>query len=153
MKPVWTRQSGVTLIELVISIVVIAIAVGAVLGVLTSATGASADPMIRQQAIAIAQSHLEEILLKPLDDPDAVDGEGARAAFDDLDDYDGLATTGARDQFDTPITGLEIYAVAVTVVSSAALPGIAAADALRVDVRVTRAPDIDITLSGYRTRF
>lgn len=147
------RQRGVTLIELVVSIVVIAIAVSAVLGVLTSTTGASADPMIRQQAIAIAESYLEEILLKPFDDPDGADGEAARTLFDDVDDYDGMSDAGARDQFDAPIAGLADYAVAVSVAASGALPAIAAADAVRVDVRVTRVPDIDITLSAYRTRF
>lgn len=147
------RQSGVTLIELVVAIVVIAVAVSAVLGVLTINTGASADPMIRQQAIAIAQSHLEEILLKSFDDPDGADGEASRALYDDLDDYDGMTTVGARDQFDAAIAGLGLYTVAVAVSPSSALPAIAASDAMRVDVRVTRAPDIDITLSGYRTRF
>ncbi len=148
-----THQQGVTLIELVISIVVISIAVSAVLGVLTVNTGASADPMIRQQAIAIAQSHLEEIILKSFDDPDGVDGEASRALYDDLDDYDGMTTVGARDQFDTAIAGLALYTVAVAVSPSAALPAVGAVDAMRVDVRITRSPDIDITLSGYRTRF
>lgn len=146
-------QTGVTLIELVVAIVVVSLAVTAVLGVLTVNTAASADPMVRRQAVAIAESHLEEILLKPFDDPDGSDGEASRPDFDDVDDYDGLTTSGARDQFDVAIAGLEPYDVAVAVTASSALPAIASTDALRVDVRVTRAPDIDITISAYRTRF
>ena len=146
-------QRGVTLIELVVAIVVVAIAVSAVLGVLTSTTAASADPLVRQQAIAIAESYLEEIALKPFADPDGIDGEVARDQFDDVDDYDGLLDTGARNQLDAPIAGLADYDVSVAVSSSGALPGIAAAEALRIDVRVLRAPDIDLTLSAYRTNF
>ena len=153
MTALRSNQRGVTLIELVVAIVVVAIAVSAVLGVLTSTTAASADPLVRQQAIAIAESYLEEIALKPFADPDGTDGEAARNQFDDVDDYDGLLDTGARNQLDAPIAGLGDYDVSVSVTASGALPGIGAAEALRIDVRVVRAPDIDVILSTYRTDF
>jgi len=145
-------QRGVTLIELVVSIVIIGIAAGAVLGVLTVTTGASADPMIRHQAVAIADAYLEEILLKPFTDPDGVDGEAARVDFDDVDDYDGLFDSGARDQFDNAIGALNDYDVSVSVTPSSGLTSAPAADTLRIDVTVSRAPDIDFTVSGYRLR-
>ncbi|MEM9057800.1 MAG: type II secretion system protein [Pseudomonadota bacterium] len=147
------NQTGITLIELVIAIVVTAIAVGTVLARFANTTGASADPMVRRQAVAIAESYLEEITVKPVDDPDGIDGEATRPLFDDVDDYDGLSDAGARDQFNVAIAGLDAYAVTVAVSASGALPGVAAGDALRVDVRVARAPDIDITLSSYRLRY
>lgn len=147
------KQGGVTLVELLVSIVIVSIAASGVLGVLSMTTAASADPMIRHQASAIAEAYLEEILLKPIDDPDGVDGEASRANFDDLDDYDGLADTGARDQFGTPIAGLSDYNVAVGVSPSAALPAIPVSNALRVDVVVTHGVDISFVLSGYRTRY
>ena len=147
------RQSGVTLVELLVSIVIVAIAASSVLGLLSITGASSADPMVRQQAVAIGDAYLEEILLKPFTDPDGVDGEAARTDFDDLDDYDGLADAGARDQFDNPIPGLGTYAVAVSVAGSAGLPGVPAADAMRVDVTVVRAPYVNFTISGYRTRF
>lgn len=146
------RQDGVTLVELVVAIVVIGIAASIVLGVLASNVNASADPMVRQQAVAIARAYLEEILLRDFDDPDGVDGEVARVDFDDVDDYNGLVNAGARDQFDNAIAGLADYNVAVNVVSSGVLPGVPAADALRVDVTVSRPPFLNFTLSGYRTR-
>lgn len=147
------RQRGATLVELLVSIVIVAIASSTILGVLAMTSGSSADPMIRHQAAAIAESYLEEILLKPLVDPDAVDGEALRADFDDLDDYDGLSDAGARDQFGVPMAGLDAYNVSVTVVPSAGLGGIPAADALRVDVVVSHTNDINFVLSGYRTRY
>ncbi len=148
-----TDQRGVTLVELLLSIVVVSVAASAVLGVMSMTTARSADPMIRHQASAIAEAYLEEILLKPLTDPDGADGEAARADFDDLDDYDGLSDAGARDQFGVPIAGLGAYNVAVTVTPSSALPAVPIADALRVDVIVTHSNIVNFALSGYRTRF
>lgn len=148
-----TPQSGVTLVELLVSIVIVGIAASSVLGLLSTTGASSADPMVRQQAVAIGEAYLEEILLKPFTDPDGVDGEASRPDFDDLDDYDGLADAGAHDQFGNPIPGLGSYAVAVSVTASAGLAGVPPADALRVDVTVVRAPYVDFTLSGYRTRF
>jgi len=146
------KQDGVTLVELLVSIVIVSIAASGVLGVLSMTTAASADPMIRHQAAAIAEAYLEEILLKPITDPDGNDGEAARADYDDLDDYDGLADIGARDQFGTPIPGLGNYNVAVAVSPSAGLPAVPSADALRVDIVITHGVDINFALSGYRTR-
>jgi MSHA pilin protein MshD len=145
-------QSGVTLIELVMSIVVISIAASAVLGLLSQSAGTSANAMIAAQAVSIAEAYIEEIALNTFDDPDGVDTETLRGAFDDIDDYDGLADVGAHDQFGNAIPGLDAYVVSVSVQTSPALPGVAAGDALRIDVRVSRAPFVDFTLSTYRTR-
>ncbi len=146
------RQSGVTLIELIISIVVIAIAIGGVLGVLSQSVGRSADAMVMTQAVAVAEAYLEEITLKSFADPDGVDGEANRVDFDDVDDYDGLVDVGARDEFGVAIAALSRYTVRVQVVSSAALTSVPGADAKRVDVRVTYAPNVTVTLSAYKTR-
>ena len=147
------RQSGVTLIELVVSIVVVALAAGAVLGVLARSVETSADAMVLSQAVSIAEGYLEEITLKPFVDPDGVEPEAGRAAFDDVADYDGLVDVGARDQFGNPIPALAGYTVRVTVSASGALTGVPNADAKRVDVRVTYPPSVDLTLSAYKTRY
>jgi MSHA pilin protein MshD len=145
-------QTGATLVELLLSIVIVAIAASAVLGVLSTTNANSADPMLRHQAASIAEAYLEEILLKSFDDPDGVDGEVARVDFDDVDDYDGLLDAGARDQFGNPIVALSGYTVSVNVSPSAALPAVPAADALRVDVNVAWESRINFIVSGYRTR-
>ena len=62
-------QSGVTLIELIITIVVISIALTGTLVVISRTVGGSADPMIVRQAVGVAEAYLEEILLKPYYDP------------------------------------------------------------------------------------
>jgi len=141
-----------TLIELVIAIVVVAIAVSAILGVLSRNVEHSADAMIMSQAVSIAEAYMEEVSLKAFADPDGIDGEALRADFDDADDYAGLVDNGAYDQFGNAIAGLAGYTVSVAVGPSTALPGIAGADALRIDVRVAYAPYIDYVLSAYKTR-
>ena len=145
-------ERGATLIELVISIVVIAIAASAVLGLLSRTVGRSADAMVMSQAVAIAEAYLEEISLKAYVDPDGVDGETLRPAFDDVDDYHGLVDNGARDQFGTALAALAQYTVTVTVAASTALAGVPGADAERIDVRVTYPGNGTVALTGYKTR-
>jgi MSHA pilin protein MshD len=145
-------ERGVTLIELIVSILIVAIAASAVLGVLSRSAGRSADAMIMAQAVSIAEAYLEEISLKAYADPDGVDGETVRTDFDDVDDYNGLVDSGARNQFGTAIAALSRYTVTVTVGTSAALTSVPSGDALRIDVRVTYTPNVTVALSGYRTR-
>ncbi len=146
------ENRGFTLIELVISIVVVSVALGGVLMAINYTVTHSADPMLQHQAVAIAESYLEEILLKPFADPDGVDSEGSRVLFDDVDDYNGLNDSGARDQTGTAIAGLTNYTVAVTVTSTA-LNGIGAADSKQITVTVSHPVGFNISLTGYRTNY
>lgn len=143
-------QRGFSFIELVISIVLISVAVGGVLLAYTNTVAGSSDPLIREQAVAVAESYLEEILSKPFDDPDGVDGEGSRAAFDDVDDFAGLSQEPQLP--DGTTLGLGAYTVNVTLVATS-LNGIAAAASWRVDVSVSHSSGESITLTGYRTDY
>ena len=147
------RQSGGTLIELVIAIVIISISVSAILMALSTSLAQSADPMIRHQAVSLAEAYLEEIALKPFADPDGVDGEASRDLFDDVDDYNTLVDVGARDQFNAALAGLEDYTVTVAVTASSALPSIASTDLFLISVTITHAAQIDFTISAYRANF
>lgn len=146
------HERGATLIELIISIVIIAIAASAVLGLLSTNVGRSADAMVLAQAVSIAEAYLEEISLKPFADPDGVDGEAVRTDFDDVDDYHGLVDSGARNQFGTALAPLSQYTVTVTVAASTALTSVPGADAERIDVQVTHPGNVTVALSGYKTR-
>lgn len=57
------RQQGLTLIELLMFIVIISVALLGILTVLNMTSARSADPLRRKQAIAIAESLLEEVQL------------------------------------------------------------------------------------------
>lgn len=152
------RTAGLTLIELVISIAVIGIALtGTLLGIHRTIAH-SADPMIQQQAAAIAEAYLEEALAKPYLDPDTGTvcpaAEPSRDLYDNTCDYGGLDDSGAQSQDGSPVAGLEAYRVRVTVDTAANLNGLTgSAQVLRVDVRVTRGNRVDVTLSGYRANY
>ena len=154
-------QHGTTLIELVVSLLVISIAITGTLVAISRATLHSADPVIEYQSSAIAHAYLEEILLKAYYDPDLGAGGGAcpppeatRDLFDNVCDYAGIDDMGAEDQDATPVPGLGAYRVRVSVDTASTLNDLAgSADVLRVDVRVTHAPLVDLSLTGYRARF
>ena len=151
------RQRGITLIELVISIVVLAIVVVGVLSALGTLVGRSADPMIRQQSIAIAQAYLEEIQSMAFALPGggcpAVPGSGGRSDFSNICHYHNLTDSGAVDQNGNPITGLADYDVVVTVTASSGLGGLSSANAARIDVTVTGPTNEALVMTGYRTNY
>lgn len=155
------RQTAFTLIEVLVTIVLIAIASAALLGVFTNLIRTSADPVIQQQASTIAESYLEEILLRPFDDPQGevagggLEGdEGGRGGYDDVQDYQGLPAGPAADQFGNPIPALGDYIVSVAVTDAALNDiGVGTGDALRIDVTVTHPAVASITLTGYRTNY
>ena len=61
---------GATLVELVIAIVIISIVLSVLFLLTSRTTQHSVDPMIQEQASAIGQAYLEEILQKGFCDPD-----------------------------------------------------------------------------------
>ena len=157
------KLRGATLVELVITIVIISISVGAVIGTLSKMTAHSADPMIEAQAVAIAESYLEEIMLKSYLDPTTgtvcpAAPAGGRSVYDNICDYNGLVNVGALDQSGAAPTGLNLsaYTVTVTVNQAASLNNLSgSAQVLRVDVNVVFGDGslVNITLSGYRTNY
>ena len=57
-------QAGLTLIELIVFIIIVSVALAGVLTVLNVTTKSSADPMIRKNMLAIAESLMEEVQLQ-----------------------------------------------------------------------------------------
>lgn len=172
------RQRGLSLIELVMFIVIVSLALLGVLKIFAQATGASADPQLRRQALTIAESVLEEVSLMPFTycDPDDANVETATSAascatlaealgpeagenrfvtpqFDNVNDYNGYAMTGIVDLANTAVSGLGAYSASVSV-SPDALGSLSAAsgEALRISVTVTGPGGTSVTLDGYRTR-
>ncbi len=147
------RQRGVTLIELVVAITIVAIAVGGVLGAISAISRRSADAMVQQQAIAIAQAYLDEILQRWVVDPNGTPPNTGRGSWDTVDQYNGLVDVGAHDQNGNAIAALSSYTVSVAVTPSAALNGIASSAARRIDITVTQAAGTSVLLTGYRTAY
>jgi MSHA pilin protein MshD len=169
---------GLSLIELLMFIGIVSIALAAVLRTFVQAGSTSADPLLRRQALAIAESLLEEVQLMPFtfcDSEDAnvqtattaagcagaADASGPEAdetrtglpSFDHVNDYHGFTMAGIRDLTGAAITGLENYSASVSV-AAADLHTLAAAagDVLRISVTVTGPGSTSLTLTGYRSR-
>jgi MSHA pilin protein MshD len=157
------RERGATLVEVVLFILIVGIALSSVLGMLGFAVGRSADPLVQRQALAIAESLMQEIVAQPFttDDPDGgTDATGPEpgeargsptAPFDHVNDYQGYAMNGIVDAGGTPIAGLAAYSAQVTV-QAQALDGIAASDGLLITVSVAGPGGALVTLSGFRAR-
>jgi MSHA pilin protein MshD len=137
--------AGATLVELIVFIVIVSLAVAGVLLAINMATRGGADPMIRKNALSIAEALLEEVSLMPFtycdaDDAQAatataatlgatgclatVDGIGPEAGesryaaatpFDHIDDYNGFSMSPIVDITNSAIAGLANYSAAVAV--------------------------------------
>lgn len=132
------RQRGVTLVELVVAIVVIAMAGSALVGTLSYLAGTSGTTMRQAQAQAIADAYLAEITGKNFADPD-VDGEANRALFDDVNDYADFAGAEPGNFF----VSVEVNAGALTGIPNNAV--------WRVDVSVAYDANGTVVATGYRT--
>lgn len=146
------RCRGVTLVELIVTIVVIAAAVFGVIA-LTSATAArSADTMLQVQAVVIGESYLKEILQKPFGSDCS---PCTRTGMDKVGDYNGLLDVGVHDATGAAVANLSNYTVQVAVANSAlgAGPAVPAPQSELVTVTVTSPNGRSIALSGYRTLY
>lgn len=173
--PMRRKQGGVSLVELVMFIIIVSVAVVGILSVMNVTTRASADPARRKQAIAVAESLLEEVELQAFTfcdphDPNAdlatspascsivqglaPNGETryGEPRFDNVGDYNQFQMTGIRDIFNNPIAGLESYNANITVSQDGARFNVPNDAALRIDVTVNSGPT-SVTLSGYRFRY
>ena len=75
-------QAGLSLVELIMFIVIVSVGIAGVLSVLNLTAQKSADPQVRKQMLAIAESLLEEVSLKSFtycDPNDANAGTATRA--------------------------------------------------------------------------
>lgn len=175
-------QSGISLIELVMFMVIVSVGVVGILSVMNVTTQHSADPMVRKQAMAIAESLMEEIQLQPFTYCSADDAQAATATgsftgptgcagaaeglgpeagetryasstpFNHVNDYSGFAMTGITGLDGAAIAGLGNYNASVTITEQA-VGGVPAADSLQIEVRVTSGSAVDVTLTGYRMRY
>jgi|SRR5580692_6850113 MSHA pilin protein MshD len=145
LKPL---MRGVTLIELVVAIVILAIAVTSIIGFLSTIAARSADTLVREQAVAIASSYLNEVLAKSF----GTSGASPRANFTAVGDYNGLLDNGVHDQSGAAIANLNLFTVGVAVVPGA-LGAVPANEVVRVDVTVNHPSGVVVLLSGYRTLY
>ncbi len=161
------RQSGFTLIEMVVFMVVISFGLAALLLAYNHAVTRSADPIIRVRLLELAQSQLDDVMARKYDENSPIGGipacgsaeSGALAcggaigadsgensanpaSLDDVDDFHNAS--------DTPYTG---YTRTVSVAFAGSELGVANNQAKRITVTVTAPNNEQFTLSSYRANF
>jgi MSHA pilin protein MshD len=147
-----SRQSGISLIELIMFIVIVSIALAGILLGMNQITMHSADTMLRKQALTAAESLLEEIEAQAFSEiaSSPVTQGVSRTGFHNVMDYNNFNTTGIYAIDGTPVAGLNGYALTTTVVPTA-LGNISATSSVLLTVTVTDPMGEAIVASGYRT--
>jgi MSHA pilin protein MshD len=179
MRIACNNTKGFTLVELLIFVIITGIAVAAIAGLFAKNVGSSADPYLRQKALAVAKGYMDEILRQrwnhntPFGGGCVLTGSGqcqgvspanpaaapignegqARPDFDDVDDYHGL-NEAPTDQLGNLMAGYTGFNVQVQV----AQPGsnwnnVDARDVRVISVTVSTPSNETISLRGYRLNF
>ena len=162
------RQVGLTLIELIIFIIVVSVGLMGVLAVMNATAKSSADPVIRKQALSVAEAMMDEILSKDFQNDSTGDNTATptlgctpsttprcrlntvldRQNYNDVDDYDTWAQTGVF-QLDgslAPVLGNYTVGVSVLPMTLNAVAG------KQVTVTVVGGTET-VTLNGFRANF
>lgn len=144
------RTRGFTLVELVMGIVVMAVAVGGVLLAMRTTVAKSADPMIAHQGIAVAEAYMEEILTKNFTGASPVCA--TRATYNSASCYDGLSQPPTN-QAGTPIAALSAFTVTVGVGAAGTCNAGLGAGESRIAVTVTHPSGFSYQLDGCITDY
>lgn len=175
------RERGLSLIEVVVFIVVLGVGLAGMAILYNQLTLASVDPLVRKQAVAIANSLMEEIQLRPFtycdpDDPlvftasnpgacgiqevipppnEEAETRSGAPRFDNVNDYNTFSMAGILDVDSTPVAGLGGYSATVAVIPAGGdFPAaVPAAEALHITVTVTGPANVSVVLQGYRLRY
>lgn len=170
------RARGFSFVELVIFLVVSAIALVGVLALYQQAVARSSDVIASKQAMEAGYALLEEIQAMPftycqVGDPNASTATSAAGCslapqglapaagksrgslsspFANVGDYGGYSATRVADINGSPVPGLEAYSVLVTLTPKA-LAGVPSSSAVLIEIRIA-GPYGAQTISGYRLR-
>ena len=145
---------GFTLLEVVVTLVLLAVAALAISGLVAQIVGRSASPVLQTQALYLAEGYLEEAMLKAYADPDGVDEActSPRDLWDDVGDYTCLDTPAPpTDAAGGSLAGLSRYRVSMAV---GAPITVGRATTRRIEVRVTHLDGgLDLRLAALRAAY
>jgi len=167
------KQKGVTLIELVISIVILSIAFVAMMRSFSFSIGHSADPLWRNKTLKLGQLYLDEILAKNYDDSTPLGGEPfvtnpsclalgpetgeVRATYDDVDDYNGISNVVPTSLTGSLDSSYSSYRVSILVVCDGLTVNVTGAtpqnNAKKITVTVTPPGQSAVNFSVYKGNY
>ena len=151
------HRRGFTLIEMIIFIVIVSSALAGILSVMHSTVKASADPIVRKQAIALADSILEEILQKDYCDrsgsPTGTTRDDMRAVTDFNGTSNALFSGGTSPIPAALLAPTGKYTIGIAVASDSTTLGSAPnIPAKKITVTISWGTE-NISMTGYRTRY
>lgn len=160
-------QRGATLVELIITIVIISVAIAGVVGAFALISGRSADPLNQTRAVALAQLYGDEILSRKYDEATPTGGvprhsgcainteESDRADYDDVDDYNAVNDAAPSNADGDPLSPAAYngFRVSISVSCAGDEVGLAVADAKRIDIRIADPSGQDFLFTVYRANF
>jgi MSHA pilin protein MshD len=135
------RARGVTLVELVVSIVVISVAGAALAGTLAYLNGTGNTSILQAQAQSIANAYLNNILDKSF--------TSVAGPANDVNDYNGLNNPVALDAAGNAAGNFRVQVA----VGPGVLNGVPAAAVRRIDVTVAYGNGASVVATGYRTNY
>ena len=171
------QARGFTLIELVVVIVVLAVALTGVTLAINQAVQHSPDALVQTRAMELAQTYLDEIYSKRYDELSGQGGlprcdssdtnaqacsntlgseEGSnRLLFDDVDDYDGLNEQPPTSIVDgSNLNNYDSYGVQIAVVYAGSELGFTSnRRAKRITISITTPLGNTLPVSVYRVNF
>lgn len=154
-RPARSRPpGGFTLIELLFFILIVGIAVAGITQVYVVSAAATGDPMIRKQALTIAEGMMDEIALQPFAATGSSYTGTTRSLFDHASAYDGYTSNGVYTLDGQAVSGLAGYRLAVSVAHpGGAIGGVPASAIWLITVTVTDSASNSTVLTGYRFNY
>lgn len=179
LRPVTCSQignSGFTLVEMIVFIVVLAVGLSGVVLVINRTLLDAPEALINTRAMEISQLYLDEILTKkydentpqggspPCDSPGnpactaaagfgTDPGEAARDRYDDVDDYHNPGFQPVADANGNALPNYTDYEVRIDVTYAGTELGLASRRAKRISLTIRTPRNQQIPVTVYRTNF
>lgn len=146
------KQQGVTLVELVIAMSIIAIAIFGIISVFKLTITSSANPITRKQAVLISDSLMEEVLSKSFSKPSGGFAgpftANNREQFDSVSDYNGISINGITTIAGNTIPGLENYSANIMIENKAV--GLISSTNILMATIIVSGPNDTFVLKGFK---
>ena len=158
-------QRGVTLVELVITIVILGIALVAIVSAISASVSRGSNVLLQDRMIELSQAYMDEILGKRFDEDTPIGGfppvtscniateEADRADYDDVDDYNAIANEAPASQTSSDFSDYVGYEVTVTVSCDGGDLGVTNTRAKRVTLLITDPRGQSMTFAAYKGNY
>jgi MSHA pilin protein MshD len=163
--PVRPASSGFTLVETVVSMLIVGIMLAAAMATVSASARSQKSFSDRATASALAEDLMAEIVATSYEDPTAgavivfgkESGETTRADFDDVDDYNGWSESAVQNKDGTAVAGFTAWSRSVSVtLMTTTDPAVAASGSdlgvKRITVQVSKNGTKLATLTAVRTK-